>query len=170
MGPLPTLSINHQTLTVLENRLQNPDNQMIRKDKTTSNCKQLLVASGATPIGSTAVPPMIKSHRHESTYQLGDVVENTSLVFNRQIKPAKVRGTKFSRLGLRSNSTRRLRRGRTRNYTRSRNGRSRRRPRLTSSSRGALKMLGCCPTVRRLQVSSSCAGARSSRSSRNTTR
>ena len=75
---------------------------MIRKDKTTRNCKQLLVASGTTPIESTAVPPMIKSHRHESTYQLGDVVENTSLVFNRQIKPTKVRGTKFSRLGLRS--------------------------------------------------------------------
>src|ERR1041385_4585791 len=133
MCPLPTLSINHQTLTVLENRLQKSDNQMIRKDKTTSNCKQLLVASGATPIGSTAVPPMIKSHRHESTYQLGDVAENTRLVFNRQIKPAKVPGTKFSRFGLRSNSTRRLRRGRTRNYTRRRNDRSRRRTKLTSN-------------------------------------
>ena len=111
MGPLPTLSINHQTLIVLENRLQNSDNQMIRKDKNTSNCKQLLAASGATPIGSTAVPPMIKSHRHESTYQLGDVVENTSLVFNRQIKPTKVWRTKFSGLGLRSNSTRRSEEG-----------------------------------------------------------
>src|SRR3954469_14525795 len=107
---------------------------MIRKEKTTSNCKQLLIASGATPIWSTVVLPMINSHKHESTYHLGDVVENTSLVFNRQIKPAKVRGTKFSRLGLRSNSTRRLRRGHTRNYTRRRNGRSRRRQRLTSSS------------------------------------
>src|SRR3954471_7310890 len=139
MGPLPTHNINHQTLTVLENRLQNPDNQMIRKDKTTSNCKQLLLALGATPIGSTAVPPMIKSHRHKSTHHLGDVVENTSLVFNRQIKPTKVRRTKLSWLGLRSNNSRRFRRGCTRNHTRGRNDRSRRLPRLTSSSREVLK-------------------------------
>ena len=143
---------------------------MIRKDRTTSNCKQLLLASGATPIGSTAVPPMIKSHRHESTYQLGDMVESTSLVFNRQIKPAKVRRTKFSWLGLRSNSTRRLRRRHTRNYTRSQNGRSRHRPRLTSGSRDVLKMLGCRPRTRQLQISSSRAGARSSQSRRNSTK
>src|SRR3954464_3818791 len=103
MSPLPTLSINQQTLTVLENRLQKTGNQVIRKDKTTSNYKQLLLASGATPIGCTAVPPMIKSHRHESAYQLGDMVESMSLVFNCQIKPAKVWRTKFSWLGLRSN-------------------------------------------------------------------
>src|SRR3954464_13745887 len=113
-------------LTVLEDRLQKSDNQTTRQDETTSNRKQLLAASGATPIGSTAVPPMIKSYRHESTHQPGDAVESTSLVFNRHIKPAKVWRTKFSRLGLRSNSTRRLRTGRTRNYTCTQGSRSRR--------------------------------------------
>ena len=82
MGPLPTLSIKNQTLRVLENRLQEPGNQVLVKDKTTSNCKQLLPASKATPIRSTAVPPVIKQHRHESSYQLGDMVESTGLVFN----------------------------------------------------------------------------------------
>src|ERR1041385_6269516 len=116
MGPLPTLSIKNQTLTVLENRLQEPGNQTLIKGKNTSNCKQLLLASGATPIGSTAVPPMIKQHRHESSYQLGDMVESTGLVFNRKIKTAKVRRTKSSRPGLSSSSTWRPRRRYTGNY------------------------------------------------------
>src|ERR1041385_7223742 len=145
MCPLPTLSINHQTLTVLENRLQNPDNQMIRKDKTTSNCKQLLLASGATPIGSTTVPPMIKRHRHESSHQLGDMVESMGIFFNRQTRTAKVRRTQLGRTRLKSSSTRRSRRRCTRNYTGSRNNKSCRRPRLASGSRVALKMLGCHP-------------------------
>src|SRR3954468_21556794 len=58
MGPLPTLSIKNQTLTVLENRLQEPGNQVLIKDKTTSNCKQLLLPSGATPIGSAVAHPI----------------------------------------------------------------------------------------------------------------
>src|ERR1044071_7974458 len=60
MGPLPTLSINHQTLTVLEDRLQKSNNQTIRQDETTSNRERLLTASGATPIRSTVVLPMTK--------------------------------------------------------------------------------------------------------------
>src|ERR1041385_1332247 len=115
MGPLPTLNIKNQTLTMLENRLQEPGNQVLVKDKTTSNCKQLLLASGATPIGSTAVPPMIKQHRHESSYQLGDMVESTGFVFNRQTKTTKVRRTKFGRPRLRSSSPRRPRRRHTGN-------------------------------------------------------
>src|ERR1041385_3400340 len=117
MGPVPTLSIKHQTLTVLENRLQEPGNQVLSKDKTTRNCKQLLLASGATPIGSTAVPPMIKQHRHESSYQLGDMVESTGFVFNRQTKTTKVRRTKFSRPRLRSSNRRSPKRRYTGNYT-----------------------------------------------------
>jgi len=164
MGPLPTLSIKNQTLTVLENRLQEPGNQVLIKDKTTSNCKQLLLASGATPIGSTAVPPMKKQHRHESSYQPGDMIESTGLVFNRQINAAKVRRTKPSRPGLRSSSTRHSRRRRPGNDTRSRNGR------LTSGNRVVLKTLGRRPRARRFQISSSCAGTRSSRSRRSTTK
>src|SRR3954465_7230312 len=97
MGPLLMLIFKNQTLTVLENRLQEPGNQVLIKDKNTSNCKQLLLASGATPIGSTAVPPMMKQHIQESSYQFGDMIESTSFVFNRQTNTAKVRRTKPSR-------------------------------------------------------------------------
>src|ERR1041385_2113518 len=145
MGPLPTLSIKNQTLTVLENRLQEPGNQKLIKDKTTSNCKQLLLAWGATPIGRTTVPPMIKRHRHESSYQLGDMVESTGFFFNRQTRTAKIRRTKLGRPRLKSGSTWRPRRRYTGNYTGSRNNKSRRRPRLASGCRVAIKMLGCRP-------------------------
>src|ERR1041385_2265082 len=147
MGPLSTLSIKNQTLTVLENRLQEPGNQTLIKGKTTSNCKQLLLASGATPIGSTSVPPMIKRHKHESSYQLGDMVESTSSLFNRQTRTTKVRRTKLGRPRPRSSSTRRPRRRCTGNYTGSRNNKSRRRPRLASGSRVALKMLVAAPEL-----------------------
>src|ERR1041385_8254566 len=124
MGPLPTLSIKNQTLKVLENRLQEPGNQTLIKGKTTSNCKQLLLAWGATPIGSTAVPPMIKRHRHESSYQLGDMVESMGIFFNRQTRTAKVRRTQLGRTRLKSSSTRHPRRRCTGNYTGSRNNKS----------------------------------------------
>ena len=54
MGPSPALGVNHQALAVLEDRLQ----IMKEKNETASNRERLLAASGATPIGSTVVPPM----------------------------------------------------------------------------------------------------------------
>jgi len=59
MGPPPLFSIKDQTLTVLEDRLQ-ISNKLSKENKTVSNRTRLLTASGATPIGSTAVLPMKK--------------------------------------------------------------------------------------------------------------
>ena len=146
MGPLPTLSINHQALTVLEDRLQ----IQMRKDETASNREHLLTASGATPIGSTAVLPMIKLKRLESTHHRRNAVEGTGFVFNCQIETAKIGRTKFSRLDLRSNSASRFRRRRTRNCIGTRGSRSHHWTRLTSSNRWILKMPGSRPRVSRL--------------------
>ena len=75
MGPLLVLSINNQALTVLEDRLQIQTIKTMRKDETASNRERLLTASGATPIGSTAVPPVTeeavqeRSEEHTSELQ-----------------------------------------------------------------------------------------------------
>src|ERR1041385_7933628 len=122
--------------------------------KTTINRKHLLATSGATPIGSTAVPPMTKTTQanRKQTHQPSYAVEKADFIFDGKIKTAQVRMTWSSRFDIRSNNTRRHWRSSSRNHTRNQDSRSHRRYGLTNSSRRILSVLGSYSRVNRLQV------------------
>ena len=140
------------------------------QNKTTSNCKRLLAASGATPIRSTAVPLMMKvvqaainlpaqryDRKNDPCPQLQDQADPSK---EDQTQQAWHQKQQHLRLG----------RGSIRNHTCTRDSRSRRRTGLTNSSRRALRMLGNCSRVSRPQVDSSSTSGRSGRSSRSAAR